>query len=60
MIVDVNMNPMLAQEYGVEIIPSYFVSKDGKKSNMQAGAMDEKSMTNYLNENKKGTSLKKK
>jgi antitoxin component YwqK of YwqJK toxin-antitoxin module len=52
--VDVNMSPKLAQKFGVEIVPSYFVAKSGKKSTLQAGAMDEKSMTNYLNDNKSG------
>lgn len=53
-IVDVNMNPKLANQYGVTVIPSYFVAKDGKKNDLQAGSLGEKEMLNYLNENKNG------
>jgi len=58
-IVDVNMNPKLANQFGVTVIPSFFVAKDGKKTDLQAGSMSEKNMQNYLNDNKNGPSSKK-
>jgi len=41
------------------VIPSFFVAKDGKKTDLQAGSMSEKNMQNYLNDNKNGPSSKK-
>lgn len=50
--VDVGKNPAAFSEYGVNFVPFYFTVKNGKRSDVTGGAMDEKQFSRYMSNNK--------
>ncbi|MFK7818533.1 MAG: thioredoxin [Planctomycetaceae bacterium] len=48
--IDVDQSPGLAQEYGVNSIPAFFVFKNGKVQGQAAGALSKDALSSLIDE----------